>query len=186
MKVVFLGSKGTWREVANSANTTINKEAGTKEPSSQWKRRMLLCEHSPIRQIMVKCKWYELKSWISIHFVRHKFGIEHWVRTQRTDRTNVDRDNLLQGNLVEHEFEANAQAMINISRKRLCNQASEETREAWKAVLESLRAEQPELYSACVPECIYRGWCYEYKSCGYHKTQSFTKRLNEYRNDINI
>lgn len=67
MFVKFLGAKGTWREVANSANTTINKEAGIKEPSSLWKRRMLLCEHSPIRQMIVKWKWYDLKYWISVH-----------------------------------------------------------------------------------------------------------------------
>lgn len=181
-----MGSKGTWREVADSANTTVNKDAGTKEPSSQWRRRMLLCEHSPIRQILVKCKWYELRSWISVHFVRHKFGIEHWVRTQRTDRTNIYRDELPQGNLVEHEFEANAQAMINISRKRLCNQASKETREAWQAVLEAIREDQPELYSVCVPDCIYRGWCYEYKSCGYHITDRYRQRLDDYRKGINI
>lgn len=185
LKVEFLGSKGTWRDVADSANTTINKEAGTKEPSSQWKRRMLLCEHSPIRQILIKCKWYELKYWISVHFVRHKFGIEHWVRTQRSDRTNTNRDELEQSNLVEHEFEANAQAMINISRKRLCNQASVETREAWKEVLESIKEDQPELYSVCVPDCIYRGWCYEFKSCGYHKTQQYRDRLTEYRTGVN-
>lgn len=185
MRVEFLGSKGTWREVADSANTTIHREAGTKEPSSLWKRRMLLCEHSPIRQIFIKCKWYDLKSWVSVHFVRHKFGIEHWVRTQRSDRTNTDRDSMPQGNFVEHEFEANAQAMINISRKRLCNQASPETREAWHAALEVIREEQPELYAACVPDCIYRGYCYEFRSCGYHRTEEYRRRLAEYRAGIN-
>jgi len=185
LKAVYLGTKGTWREVADSANTTIHKEAGTKEPSSQWKRRMLLCEHSPIRQLLIRCKWYELKSWVSVHFVRHKVGIEHWVRSQREDRTGIKRDELPQSNLVEHEFLANAQAMINISRKRLCNQASPETREAWKAVLEAIKDDQPELYKVCVPDCIYRGWCYEFKSCGYHKTEEFQKRLKEYRSGIN-
>lgn len=185
MSVEFFGTRGTWREVADSANTTINKEAGTKEPSSQWKRKMLLCEHSPIRQLFIKCKWYDLKYWVSVHFVRHKHGIEHWARTQREDRTGIGRDELSQSNLVEHEFLANTQAIINISRKRLCNQASKETRDAWQEVLESIRNEQPELYSVCVPECIYRGWCYEYKSCGYHKTTQFQQRLCEYRSDIN-
>lgn len=185
MKVVFLGSKGTWREAADSANTTIKKEPGTKEPTSQWKRRMLLCEHSPIRQIIIKCKWIELKYWVSVHFVRHKFGIEHWVRSQRSDRTNFQRDELEQSSLVEHEIEANAQSVINISRKRLCNQASKETREAWGAVLESLKESQPELYHVCVPDCIYRGWCYEFKSCGYHQTKQYKDRLLEYRNSIN-
>ncbi|HEX2938239.1 MAG TPA: hypothetical protein VHO66_04895 [Ruminiclostridium sp.] len=185
MRAQYLGSKGTWREVADAANTTIHREAGVKEPSPLWKRRMLLCEHSPIRRFYIKCKWYDLKSWVSVHFTRHKYGIEHWVRTQRTDRTNIDRDQLPQGSFVEHEFEANAQAIINISRKRLCNQASRETREAWQAVLDSIKDDQPELYSACVPDCIYRGWCYEFKSCGYHKTEQYKKRLEAYRNGIN-
>ncbi|MCL2421768.1 MAG: thymidylate synthase ThyX [Defluviitaleaceae bacterium] len=185
MNAKLLGIKGTWREVADSANTTVHMEAGEKEPSSKWKRRMLLCEHSPIRQLIVKCKWRDLKSWVSVHFVRHKFGIEHWVRTQRTDRTKVDRDSLTQGSLIEHEFEANAQAFISISRKRLCNQASKETREAWQLVLDQIKEPEPELYSACVPDCVYRGWCYEYKSCGYHQTEAYQKQLADYRSGIN-
>ncbi len=185
MRAEYLGTKGTWREVADCANTTIHKEAGTKEPSSQWKRRMLLCEHSPIRQLLIRCKWFELKSWVSVHLVRHKIGIEHWVRSQRTDRTGISRDELPQGNEVEHEILASSQAIINISRKRLCNQASPETRAAWQAILESFKESQPELYHVCVPDCIYRGWCYEFKSCGYHKTQQFQQKLKAYREGIN-
>ncbi len=185
MYVKCLGLKGSWREVADSANTTVNKEAGIKEPSSQWKRRMLLCEHSPIRQLLIKFKWYEIKYWVSVHLVRHKIGIEHWVRTQRSDRTGVDRENLSQSSLVEHEILVNAQAMINISRKRLCNQAAKETREAWLAVLDSIKDKEPEIYKVCVPDCIYRGWCYEYKSCGYHKTSEYAERLKKYREGIN-
>jgi hypothetical protein len=185
MNVKFLGIRGSWRDVADAARTTINMEAGEKEPSSSWKRRMLLCEHSPIRQLFIKCKWYDLKSWVSVHFVRHKFGIEHWVRTQREDRTGTNRDELPQGSLVEHEFMASTQSMINISRKRLCNQASKETREAWQEVLNSIKDTEPELYSVCVPDCIYRGWCYEYKSCGYHKTEAFKEKLDKFRKDIN-
>jgi len=185
MRVKFLGKKGIWRDIADSANTTVHKEAGVKEPSSNWKRRMLLCEHSPIRQLFIKCKWFELKSWISIHFIRHKIGIEHYVRSQRSDRTGIDRDNLPQRSFVEHEFEANAQAMINISRKRLCNKASDETRDAWIEVLGIIMFEEPELYSVCVSDCIYRGHCYEFKSCGYHKTKDFERKLRTYRDGIN-
>jgi len=185
MEAKVLGVKGTWREIADSANTTVHVEAGEKEPSSKWKKRMLLCEHSPIRQLMIKCKWYDLKSWVSVHFVRHKIGIEHWVRTQRTDRTNVDRDTLPQGSLIEHEFEANAQAFITISRKRLCRQASKETRDAWQAMLDVVSDLEPELYGACVPDCVYRGWCYEFKSCGFHKTEEYRQKLADYRKGIN-
>jgi hypothetical protein len=185
MKVEFLGLRGSWRDVADAARTTIHKEAGEKEPSSEWKRRMLLCEHSPIRQLFIKCKWYDLKSWVSVHFVRHKIGIEHWVRTQREDRTGIDRDELQQGNTVEHEFIASSQAMINVSRKRLCNQASKETREAWQLVLNEIKEREPELFKSCVPDCIYRGWCYEFKSCGFHKTEKFEEQLRSYRDNIN-
>jgi hypothetical protein len=185
MRVTNVKTKGNWRDVADSCNTTINKDEGTNEPSSKWKRRMLLCEHSPIRQIVIKWKWLQIKRWVSDHFVRHKFGIEHWVKTDRTDRTGVDRDQLSQSSLTNHECEANAQAIINISRKRLCKMASPETRQAWIGFLNELKEVQPELYSSCVPDCIYRGHCFEYKSCGDHKKPEFKERLKQYRGDIN-
>lgn len=186
MKVNLLSIKGTWREVADAARTTIGLEAGTGEPSSSWRRRMLLAEHSPIRKLSINWKWYDLKSWISVHFVRHKFGIEHWVKSQRPDRgMGGNRDAAPQSTLINHECLANAQAIINISRKRLCNQASKETREAWKAFLETFKESEPELYGACVPDCIYRGWCYEYKSCGYHLGENYKERLVKYRAGIN-
>lgn len=77
---------------------------------------------------------------------------------------------------------ANAQALINISRKRLCSCASPETREAWKLVIEALKEKDPILASVCVPECIYRGFCPEFdRCCGYCNTEAFKKRLEEYR-----
>jgi hypothetical protein len=185
MRVEFLKTKGTWRDIADSARTTIGLEPGNKEISSQWKRKMLMCEHSPIRQLIIKWKWIDLKSWVSVHLVRHWLGITHFVRTQRTDRTGVDRDKLPQDNPVIHEAEANAQAIINISRKRLCSSASLETRQAWREFLDSFKDEEPELYRCCVKECVYRGFCPEFKSCGYHKTSMYQLELKNYREGIN-
>jgi hypothetical protein len=185
MNFLFKKIKGTWRDVGDSARTTVNMKPGTKEPSSDWKRKMLLAEHSPIRQIIVKGIWGDLKSWVSVHLVRHWLGIVHWVRSQRSDRTGVNRDELRQDALVEHEIEVNAQAMINISRKRLCNCASKETREAWKDVVESIKNAEPELYRCCVRDCVYRSHCYEIKSCNYHKTWEFQEELKDYRDGIN-
>ena len=145
----------------------------------------LISEHSPIRRLHINWRWLGLKSWISVHFVRHKIGIEHWVSTQRTDRTNIDRDKLTQDSLVNHECEADAQALINISRKRLCNCASKETREAWSMVKDKIAIKEPELASCMVRECIYRGFCPEMFSCGYTKTEQFELELNEYRKGIN-
>ena len=181
MKIENLTIRGTWREVADAARTTVGMEKGEREPSSAWKRRMLLAEHSPIRQLCVQWKWRGLKYWVSVHFVRHKVGIEHFVRTQRTDRTGKDRDQIAQSATVDHECLANAQAIINISRKRLCRQASPETQAAWRMFLEALAAQEPELAGVCVPECVYRGFCPEIKCCGYCRTEDFQQAVEGYR-----
>lgn len=78
---------------------------------------------------------------------------------------------------------ANAQALINISRKRLCSCASKETREAWKQVVEKIREIDPVLADKLVPECLYRGFCPEFMhSCGYANTEKFQEDLKKYRN----
>lgn len=173
--------KGTWGDVKASARTTIGKEGEGLAPSLDWKRTILLAEHSPIRKLHFSWKWLSLPYWVSVHFVRHKFGIEHWVSTQRTDRTGVDRTDKPQSAKVMHECEANAQAIINISRKRLCAHASNETRAAWLEVLEGIREQDEALFSCCVPECLYRGFCPEFKSCGYVRTEAYREKLKEYR-----
>lgn len=171
----------TWCQVKRSARTTIRKDGEGVYPSAHWKKRILLAEHSPIRRIRFSWKWKDLKSWVSVHFVRHKFGIEHWVTTQRTDRTGIDRDVMPQDSPVDHECEANAQALIFISRRRLCRQASEETRKAWGEVKDAVAERDPVLASVMVPECIYRGFCPEFKSCGYINTKECQESLEEYR-----
>jgi hypothetical protein len=170
-----------WFLVKRAARTTANKDGEGVYPSPSWKKTILLAEHSPIRRILFSWRWEGLKSWVSVHFVRHKFGIEHWVSTQRSDRTGVNRDMSVQATPVNHECEANAQALIFISRRRLCNQASPETRAAWQEVKEKVTEADPMLGSVMVPECIYRGFCPEFHSCGYADTEEFQKALAEYR-----
>lgn len=187
MEIDIFKHDDNWQDVKDAAMNTINKNTG-KYPDSEWKRKLLMSEHSPIRRMKFYWRWKDLKSWVSVHMVRHKIGIEHWVSTQRPDRTDnqdIDRDRLLQGALVNHACEADAQALINISRKRLCNCASEETRLAWKAVKEKVAETEPELSSCMVRECIYRGFCPEMFSCGYYKTDEYRKELEEYRHGIN-
>jgi hypothetical protein len=180
-KIKFMKILGTWRDVANAARTTIRMEEGEKEPSSSWKKRILLAEHSPIRKLFVSWKWSDLPYWVSVHFVRHKYGIEHFVSTQRTDRTGTDRTGQRQDAPVEHECIANAAEVMFISRRRMCRQASPETREAWQLVIDELKKSEPELASCCVPECVYRGFCPEFKSCGFVNSPLFAKMVEEYR-----
>lgn len=178
---MFLKPLGSWRAVADAARTTVSKPEGDKEPSALWKKKMLLAEHSPIRQLIFRWKWSNLPYWVSVHFVRHKIGIEHFVSTQRTDRTGVARDEMPQGTLVKHECLANAQTIINISRKRLCRKASPETRHTWNVFLHDLKKSEPVLASVCVPECIYRGFCPELDSCGFYKSKTYKQTLEQYR-----
>lgn len=181
MKIEWSEWVDVWPKVKRAARTTVNMEGEGVYPSPSWKKTILLAEHSPIRKIKFAWKWSELKSWVSVHFVRHKHGIEHWVTTQRADRTGVDRDSSPQNAPVSHECEANAQALIFISRRRLCAQASPETRNAWQEVKAEVQKVDPVLASVMVPECIYRGFCPEFKSCGYVETEAYRKALEEYR-----
>lgn len=181
MEIDIFKHEDNWQDIKNSTLNTIGKTTGS-YPTSEWKLRMLMSEHSPIRRGKFYWRWKGLKYWVSTHFVRHKIGIEHYVTTQRTDRTGIDRDELLQGALVNHACEADCQTLINISRKRLCNCAAKDTREAWQKVKDKVKeCGETELASRMVPECVYRnGLCPEMFSCGYNKTEAFKKELEEY------
>ena len=174
MRVELIDYRDNWQAVKDAAMNTVGKDSG-KYPTSEWKRQILLAEHSPIRLLEFTFVIHDLPYWVSVHLVRHHIGITHFVSTQRTDRTGIDRTSLPQDALVTHRIHLNAQALINISRKRLCNQASPETRKAWQAVIDCLKEYEPELASVCVRECIYRGFCPELRSCGYQECEQFGK-----------
>ena len=157
--------KGDWQEVVDTCRATSGKGSLGHEPSEDFKRRILIAEHSPIRRISVSWVWQGIKSWIATHWSRHKW--ECFISTQRTDRTGTPRDKLPQDAPVIFEGEANVQALIDSMRKRLCHQADPETRayaEDFKAALHEV---QPEISDVLVPNCVYRGFCPELKPCGF-------------------
>ena len=177
MRIEWFKHEDNWQDVKNATMTTIGKSTGA-YPDDEWKLKLIKAEHSPIRKLKFSWRWAELPYWVSVHFVRHKTGIEHFVKTQRTDRTGVDRHGLPQDSPVSHECEANAQALIAISRKRLCSCASEETKNAWQLVKNEVEQVEPMLAKCMVRECVYRGFCPEMFGCGYDKTEEFKKELN--------
>ena len=158
-----------WMKIKSACMTTISKQTGDKEPSTEWKRRLLLAEHSPIRRGNVSWKWDEIPYAISTHFARHHEGCEKFVGTERSDRTGIDRATRSQMNTIPMEMDANIQALINISRKRLCTNADPTTRAYWEALLEELKAIDKNVYWACVPDCVRCGGCPEFNPCGFYE-----------------
>lgn len=183
MRVDLKGTHGSWEGIYRSTLNTVGKEPKNPTPSESWKEKLIRAEHSPIRKRHYELSLVDIPYWVSTHFVRHKIGVEHFIKTQRTDRTNIDRDVLPQGNKVTHEMDINAHALINMSRKRLCHQASKETRQVMKMIVSEVNKVDECVAKSCVKECVYRGFCPEMFPCGYHLTEAFKKEIKEYRGE---
>lgn len=173
-----------WTFIKTACMTTIGKGATTKEPTEEWKKKLLLCEHSPIRRGIVSWKWDNIPYAISTHFARHHEGCEKFIKTSRGDRTGVNRNERSQMECVSMEMDANIQALINISKKRLCTSADSTTRKYWISFLKELREVAPEVFWACVPECVHSGGCREYTNCGFYDALFKDKSLEDTTNVV--
>lgn len=170
-----------WQAIKDATMTTIGKDTG-KYPDSKWKRELLMAEHSPIRIGHIIVKIYDAPQFVHGHLVRHHNGVTPFVSTLRDDRNDYD-EVPNRNTLQSATYDINFQAFINMTRKRDCSCASYETRYVWNKVLEAIKPYEPELYSVCVKECVYRGFCPEMFSCGYCKTEAFEKELKAYRGE---
>lgn len=174
-----------WSEALSSARFTQRKNPISGEPSIKWKKKLIKSEHSPLRCVLFNIDMYDIPYRTSVHFVRHL----HAQPFCSTSRPDIDgkmppRSEQKKDDPVNLRLFLNAEEIINISRKRLCNKAEKETREAWQTVIDELRKIEPELANACVPNCIYRGFCPEFKSCGWAESKSFPERRTYYINSL--
>lgn len=125
------------------------------------------CEHSPMRCSMFWIEMRGIPSFVSTHFVRHKIGVEHFVKTNRDDRggdTEVTRMTP-----VNHGMLVNAQTLVNMARKRLCLKAHPEAVLVMRGIKDALEKVDSDLAACLIPECRYRRGCHEPKTCGYFK-----------------
>ena len=158
----LLEVKGSWSEVLDACRSTVSKKFLNKEPSEEFKRAILISEHSPIRTKLFKWIWYDLPYWVSTHFARHHIGFEKWISTQRNDRQdNYDREQAPQDAPVTFIGEGNTQALINMSKVRLCFTASKKTRNKMVQLKEEIKKVDKTTAWGMVPSCIYRGGCPE-------------------------
>ena len=135
-----------------------------RQKSSMSYDKIYQCEHSPIRCSIFFISLYNIPSFCSVHLVRHKHGVEHFVMSARSDRGGSGEENRLSP--VNHSMLINAQALIAMGRKRLCSQASIETQQVFNMIKNTLEEVDPYLTNYLVVECEYRGGiCPELKSC---------------------
>ena len=183
IKVTAETVEGSWKRALNLARRTDGKQELDKEPSDKFKFKVLIQEHSPIRAVEYILHFERIRQWVTVHLVRHWLGFIPFVHSQREDRRELDvpRDELPQGAENDMDVLANAQSLINVSKKRLCHKASPETRKAWEDVRKQIDKVDPAMAAVMVPECIYRGFCpYGKESCGAIKSEAFQKWRENY------
>lgn len=149
---------------------TVGKTS-TKLPTDEWKHKLLLSEHSPIRTLNFIIKM-QIPYYSSVHFSRHFIGVTHFVQSQRNDRQdNYDRTKAPQDAMVSHIMYINAQELMFMARRRLCTQADATTRQVMQEICRQVVEGSPEFAGTLEPMCSYRnGRCDEFNCCGLNKT----------------
>jgi hypothetical protein len=102
-----------------------------------------------------------------MHWKTHRW--ESRVDSQRNDRqSRYDREEAPQKAPVDFYGDPNVQHTIDTWRKRLCRQASRETREYAEDFKKALHELEPEWSDVLVPNCVYRCGCPEMNNCGWY------------------
>lgn len=160
-----------WMLCKKCTLVTVSKDSNT-PPTFEWKQKLLKANHSPIRTLQFCFRLSDIPYWVSVHLVRHVHATP-FVSTQRDDRQDkYSRGEAPQNAPVSMCWYMNAEELITISHKRLCNQASKETRELVKAICDKVIEVNPEFAGLLVPNCVYRGGiCDEFNSCHGNKRE---------------
>ena len=184
MKTTIKNFNVNWLDIKNACRQTISMCDSEIEPTSEWKRKLLICRHSPIRIGSVLWKSEDVPFYVMGHIVRHNVGCTPFVSTSREDRTGIPRNERKQTDFVDMQMIANIEALINISERRLCTCADPTTRKYWEAVLEAIKEYDEDIFWACVPQCIRCGACVEpFSDCRFY--ENFSKNLTpEQQTDI--
>lgn len=173
-----------------------------------WPKALAL-GHSVIRAQEYYIEFRGIPLYVASQLVRHTAGVQWWQKSKRVDRGGKDfeivcadlydriiskQDPLTYANEVANlpnEFDrlaptdlcciANAEAIINISRKRLCYTASRDTREIWGYLVGQLYELDPDLAKHCVKPCVACGICRESKPCGFMNTTNYATNRGFYK-----
>lgn len=135
-------------------------------PNEEWKQKILRARHSPIRELRFAFLLEDIPYWVSVHLCRHVHA-QPYVKSQRNDRqSKYDRGKAPQDAPVSMIWTMNAEEWLTICNKRLCNQASKETREVVELLRDAVAKTNPEFSDEMVPMCVREGECHEMYPCG--------------------
>lgn len=176
VELVEFPTQEDWMEVKRRTLVTVGKTVKN-PPTEEWEKRLLAAMHSPIRRLFFSF-YMEVPYWVSVHFCRH-VHTQPYVQTQRNDRQDkYNRNEAPQSAPVKMILDMNAEELITIMHKRLCAQASLETRQVAEMMRAAVLEKCPEFSDVLVPNCVYRnGLCTEFKPCG--AAESLLKRYKE-------
>lgn len=167
-------------------------------------------EHSPVRTQIFWAKFTTIPLYIATHLLRHHVGSTPFQLTCRDDRKGANpglkgkieaiKDKVSSGH-VDEAIEIldwlpdnvdrytpvnlglllNAQSIIDMSKLRICLQASPETRIVFAEFKRKIAEIDPELACMMVRKCVYRGGlCGEPMCCGFNSTEAFKKEFEDY------
>lgn len=170
MKVTLIHSPDAeeWKECRQRALVTIYGKGLVlpKEPTSEWKHKILGARHSPIRVLRYSFLIEDIPSNISVHLCRHVHA-QPYVSSLRNDRQEVmDGDKAPRNTPVNMILDVDAEELMVMSNKRLCNKAAPGTRQVVKQMCDLAETATPELGGYLVPMCEYTHECYEMQPCG--------------------
>lgn len=154
-----------WMLCKTCTLVTVGKNS-VKPPTMEWKKKLLAARHSPIRTLEFCFKINNIPNWVAVHLVRHVHATP-FVKSQRNDRQDeYDRTKAPQDAPVDMCWYMNAEELMTIANKRLCTQASKETRQVVKTICNKVLEVNPEFEGLLVPNCWYRGGvCTEFNPC---------------------
>lgn len=166
MKVEFLKfpTEEDWLGVKTRALVTVGLKPKN-APDRQWKYDILKARHSPIRSLMFSVYLENIPSWVAVHLVRHVHA-QPYVKSQRNDRqSEYDRNKAPQDSPINMIWDFNGEELMVIANKRLCKQASPETRAVVQEICDQVIERDDVWKDFLVPMCKYTGECKEIFPC---------------------
>lgn len=174
INIISFPTENDWIECKRRALITVyGKGLGDiKPPDSEWKHRILEARHSPIRYLRYSFLITDIPSNISVHLCRH-IHAQPYVSSLRNDRQDaMDGDKAPRDTPVNMILDVNAEELMVIANKRLCNLASEKTRKVVNTLCFLAVGKTPELGGLLIPMCKYHGGvCHEMNPCGRYKNE---------------